>query len=212
MVGSFNEYWANMVHTNNDAIQSLLSTATEIGHTLQTALNAKDPAIAGYAAGQLGGQAIIAYAVPKGMRVAGNAIKRVGPAIFKNAKGLRFLGGETIAAVKPSNALQEVLKNAVPTPGKPNQLEAILNDGSKVIFRRDIGEHAHNLYPKYPLGTKTDHFNIEIQKPNTQGGFKTIENLHIVVDKQLNPVEVFSIKKGDIYNESDFQNRLKPSH
>ena len=102
MVGSFNEYWANMVHTNNDAIQSLLSTATEIGHTLQTALNAKDPAIAGYAAGQLGGQAIIAYAVPKGMSVAGNAIKNVGFRTLGMFGKTATVGGEDVAKVAGS--------------------------------------------------------------------------------------------------------------
>ena len=104
------------------------------------------------------------------------------------------------------NVLQEVLKNAKLTPGKPNQLEAVLDDGSKVIFRRDIGEHAHSIGKDYP--NPTDHYNIEIHtaNPARPGKFTPQENVHIVVDDKLQLVDVFLKNKVRIIFDAERNN------
>ncbi len=118
-----------------------------------------------------------------------------------------FFGRNAVESTASSpNILQEVLKNAKLTPGKPNQLEAILDDGSKVIFRRDIGEHAHPIGKDYP--NPTDHYNIEIHtaNPARPGKFTPQENVHIVVDDKLQIVDVFLKNKVRIIFDAERNN------
>lgn len=77
------------------------------------------------------------------------------------------------------------------SPGKLNQLEAVLDDGSKVIFRRDIGDHAHPIGKDYL--TPVDHYNIEIHasNPARPGKFTAKENIHIILDENLQPIDIF---------------------
>ena len=114
------------------------------------------------------------------------------------------LGAE--GAAKSTNLLHDVLKTAKPMAGKPNQLEAILDDGTKVIFRRDIGEHAHPIGKDYP--TPVDHYNIEIHasNPARPGKFIPQENVHIVVDESLQPVDIFLKDKTRL--GADFSKKL----
>lgn len=105
--------------------------------------------------------------------------------------------------------MQDALKVAKPIPGKPNQLETVLDDGTKVIFRRDIGEYAHEL--KRGTGIKVDHFNVEIQIPGAKTGrFNSIENLHIVVDEKLKFVEAFTSKNGALKDVAKIFDKSKP--
>jgi len=112
------------------------------------------------------------------------------------------LGVEGVA-----NPLHQALKNAKPTPGKPNQLEAMLDDGSKVIFRRDIGEHAHPIGKDY--SNPVDHYNIEIHaaNPARPGKFTPKENVHIVVDENLYPTDIFLKDKTRIINNNNLNIR-----
>jgi hypothetical protein len=92
------------------------------------------------------------------------------------------------------NPLIEVLKTAVQNPKAPNQYEAVLSDGSKVLFRRDIGEHAHPL-KKGKSQSDVDHYNVVLQVPS-KNGLRERANLHIIVDKDLNPVNFYTTHKG----------------
>ena len=76
------------------------------------------------------------------------------------------------------NVLQKALSKAKPTKGHPNQLMHELDDGTRVLFRKDFGEQAHSLGGPFKGKGKIDHYNVQIQ--NAKG--KTIENLHIVSD------------------------------
>ena len=117
------------------------------------------------------------------------------------------VGGES--AAKATNVLQEVLKTAKPTPGKSNQLEAILGDGTKVIFRRDIGDHAHPIGAVYPPICSLD-YNIEIHasNPAKPGKFTPQENVHIIVDEKLQPIDIFLKDKTRIINPEINKNKL----
>ena len=72
----------------------------------------------------------------------------------------------------------DALSKAKPTQGHPNQVMHQLDDGTKVLFRKDFGDQAHNLGGPFQGKGKIDHYNVQIQ--NAKG--KTIENLHIVPD------------------------------
>ncbi len=56
-----------------------------------------------------------------------------------------------------------------------------LDDGSRVIFRADYGNNAHTM-PGRGYSSPIDHFNIEVHKPNGNGGYSKIKNsnMHIV--------------------------------
>ena len=70
------------------------------------------------------------------------------------------------------------MSKAKPTDGHPNQLMHELEDGTRVLFRKDFGEQAHKLGGPLQGKAKVDRYNIQIQ--NSKG--KTIENLHVVPD------------------------------
>ena len=127
-------------------------------------------------------------------------------------KGLRFWGAKEVVGgevVKSKSVLQDILQTTKPTPGKPNQLEKVLDDGTKVIFRRDVGEYAHEI--KRGSGVKVDHFNVEVQEPGAKAGrFNSRENLHIVIDENLNFVEAFTSKNGVLKNVPKLFNQSKP--
>ena len=98
---------------------------------------------------------------------------------------------------------------AKPTQGKPNQLEHTLSDGAKILFRRDIGEYAHEI--RRGTGFKIDHYNIEIQTPGAKvGRFNSVENLHIVIDKNLEFVEAFTNKDGVLKMCPNYSISLNP--
>ena len=99
---------------------------------------------------------------------------------------------------KPNVDLNDLLKKSTPTKGKPNQSEIVLNDGTKVVFRRDVGENAHKLdklHSDFVGKGKIDHYNIEVHTP-TQGSRAEVmqkatgnvrrkqkEDLHIIPNK-----------------------------
>ena len=53
-----------------------------------------------------------------------------------------------------------------------------LDDGTRVLFRKDFGEQAHKLGGPLKGTGKVDHYNIEIQSATG----KLLENVHIVPD------------------------------
>ena len=92
----------------------------------------------------------------------------------------------TIAVEKSGNAIEQALARAKRVG---NQLEATLDDGTKVIFQRHIGSEAHPL-PGYPK--PTDHWGIKVHEPvpGRPGRFKQIENTHIIVDPSGKPIDI----------------------
>ncbi|WP_421522854.1 VENN motif pre-toxin domain-containing protein [Neisseria yangbaofengii] len=84
----------------------------------------------------------------------------------------------------PSNVnfqlLERALQHSIPTKGHPNQLIYTLDDGTRLIFRKDFGDKAHPIGNIFQGKGAIDHYNIEVQIPRANGSVRTIENLHIV--------------------------------
>jgi hypothetical protein len=81
-----------------------------------------------------------------------------------------------------TNTVVKILEKATPTTGHPNQLMAVLEDGTRVIFRKDFGTQAHTLGGPFQGKGQIDHYNIQIQIPKPNGHAATIENIHVVPD------------------------------
>ena len=94
-------------------------------------------------------------------------------AVVPGGKGLSTLAGR-------GKYFQEALSKARPIGNHPGQLMYVVNDGTKIIFRKDFGDKAHPLGGPFIGKGKIDHYNIEIQ--NSKG--RTIENLHAVPDEE----------------------------
>ncbi|MGI9279005.1 MAG: ankyrin repeat domain-containing protein [Endozoicomonas sp.] len=73
---------------------------------------------------------------------------------------------------------QDALAKARPIGEHPNQLMHVLDDGTRILFRKDFDAQAHHLGGPYQGKGAINHYNVQIQ--NAKG--KTIENLHIVPD------------------------------
>ena len=76
---------------------------------------------------------------------------------------------------------------------KGKQLEIPLDDGSKLVLRRDIGPGNHHPLPGSD-GRNMDHYNLEIHipRPDRPDRFRaTNYNLHVVIDEAGNIVKVF---------------------
>lgn len=91
-------------------------------------------------------------------------------ALSKYKKGISNNTGGT------TQALLTALGKATPTSGHPNQLMHVLDDGTKILFRKDFGQEAHPLGGPLQGQGNINHYNIQIQKTNG----KTIENMHII--------------------------------
>lgn len=93
--------------------------------------------------------------------------------------------------------MRDVLERLKPSSklNPKHQLQAVLDDGSKVIIRRDIGEYAHSIGKKYLQ--KTPHYNIEIHKPKPPKwpgdsiNYKVTNKIHIILDKNMKPIDIF---------------------
>lgn len=99
--------------------------------------------------------------------------------------------GISAAAESPSNPLAELLKIA---QDKGGRLEATLDDGTKILFRKDFGAKAHPISPNYLQDV--DHYNIEIHIPDTgrAGRFERILDTHIIVDKNGQVIDIVTKK------------------
>ncbi|AVR96421.1 RHS repeat domain-containing protein [Pseudoduganella armeniaca] len=85
-------------------------------------------------------------------------------------------GGVTPVVALSKNVLLEALSNAKPTSGHPNQLMTTLEDGTRVIFRKDFGDNAHPIGGPFQGQGPINHYNIQIQSASG----RTIENVHVV--------------------------------
>lgn len=95
-----------------------------------------------------------------------------------NSQKLKILDRFKFWKPKKQDPLLEVLSKAKPTEGHPNQVMNQLDDGTKILFRKDFDNQAHSLGGAFQGKGKIDHYNVQVQ--NSKG--KTIENLHIVPD------------------------------
>jgi RHS repeat-associated protein len=69
-----------------------------------------------------------------------------------------------------------------------------LDDGTTVIFRRDIGNYAHAISSQgYP--DPVDYINIEIQVPTPRGGNKPKWDFHIILDDLGDVIDTFMSNK-----------------
>jgi Pre-toxin TG len=93
--------------------------------------------------------------------------------------------GKINGNIKNIDKLKQVLRESKRVG---DRLETILDDGSKVIFRRDVGEHAHPIGKKYRQ--PVDHYNVEIHVPTKSGRWKQKENFHIIIDNNGKVIEV----------------------
>lgn len=91
-----------------------------------------------------------------------------------------FLEPRTVqsGARAKTDPLLDALSNAKPTKGHPNQLMHVLDDGTRILFRKDFGNKAHHLGGPFQGKGKVDHYNVEVQ--DARG--KIIENIHLVPD------------------------------
>ena len=69
------------------------------------------------------------------------------------------------------------------------QIISRLDDGTEVVFRRDIGPDAHRILPRYP--DPVDHWNIEVQAPRVgrSGRYQVVLKVHVVVDARNKVVD-----------------------
>jgi RHS repeat-associated protein len=88
------------------------------------------------------------------------------------------LAGAWVHNSCPTN-LKDILSNAKRVG---DRLESTLEDGTKVIFRQDIGNKAHPIGTKYP--NPVDHYNIEVHAPipGRPGRYNQVGDAHIIVD------------------------------
>jgi len=143
------------------------------------------------------GQSVGDEKVSNCQRGAAIAAMATGPAakLFSKSKGLpcwlrKLFGFGDDAAKSAGSALEQALARAKPVG---DRLEAVLDDGLKVIFRRDVGPKAHPL-PGYPK--PTDHWNIEVHKPipGRPGRFEPVQDTHIVLDPSGKPIDIIHTK------------------
>ena len=113
-------------------------------------------------------------------------------------------------APRAPNVLMQALQQAQPVAGAPHQLSTTLCDGTKVIFRRDIGERSHPIRRYGP--DPVDHYNVEVQKqrPGRAERYRPMGKVHIVVNKDLQPIRVLSERHKEIFNEQQLHDRSKP--
>jgi hypothetical protein len=90
--------------------------------------------------------------------------------------------------------LSKLLQQAQPVGKKGNQVGLVLSNNVKLLFRRDVGIHAHSIGKKYP--NPVDHYNIEIHIPERSGNYENFYNYHIILDHNKKLVEYFGKFEG----------------
>ncbi|ROV53655.1 hypothetical protein EGS38_11800, partial [Neisseria chenwenguii] len=111
-----------------------------------------------------------------------------GSSTASKSRVMNTVDGEMVGGNRPvklpSNVnlqiLEYALHQAIPTKGHPSQLMHTLNDGTRLIFRKDFGSQAHPIGNIFQGKGAINHYNIEVQIPRANGSVRTIENLHIV--------------------------------
>ena len=198
---------AELRNTNQAAAtivnNGLLLSLTESGRTDLSAwglaLDSNLPDLS-YHEGQLSGGAklldtgvklspvVVAAATAGGSKAAQALAGKKTPASLANNRQPSVVDGEMAGGNKPiklpSNVnfqlLERALQHSIPTKGHPNQLMYTLDDGTRLIFRKDFGDKAHPIGNIFQGKGAIDHYNIEVQIPRANGSVRIIENLHIV--------------------------------
>jgi RHS repeat-associated protein len=168
-----------------DTPEGAMVMAWALGQGVQAAVN-----VAKEAGTQLGSRCFSASSLASAA-INGAADHAVGNAIAVMAGGAigKAIGaaiGAVVSKAIPSVAvksaessiLQSILALAKPTTGHPNQVMTTLEDGTRVLFRKDFGAKAHELPGLFKGAGKIDHYNIEVQSATG----KTIKNVHIIPD------------------------------
>ena len=157
LVHSLSDYTSNLKNTTKLAFTSVGDSLLSIANKNYTMLTSNSPAIAGYAAGQLAGDAIIAYAAPKGMSLASNAIKTVGAKTLgmfaRTARGAERFGQgiQNLSKLKPKQ-IKSVLENGGYNGKKisGNGYQSFTHsDGSQIVINWKTGRVVRTEAPRY---------------------------------------------------------------
>ena len=106
--------------------------------------------------------------------------------VVNNTKKLATTTTNTVkTTTKPKgDPILAALKDAKPLGNRPNQVATDLNDGTKVVFRKDFRDQAHTLSGPFTGKGDINHYNIEIRPAKRFGASKKpIEDFHIVPQK-----------------------------
>ena len=80
----------------------------------------------------------------------------------------------------PLDDIISIMKDGTLTPDGRNIITQ-LDDGTKVIFRMDVGQYAHSI-DGHGYHDPVDHISIEIQTKGPRGNYKTKWDFHIILD------------------------------
>ena len=116
------------------------------------------------------------------------------PELFLQAGTLlkdTFSYTETLIATKRFNHCFETTMRNLISSGtiKENNIITKLDDSTQIVFRKDCGAYAHAINPKYP--TPVNHYNVEIQRKNIRGNWKSKASYHIIIDTNGDIVDLF---------------------
>ncbi len=97
------------------------------------------------------------------------------------------------------------IKKSKPLGELGHQRMTVLDNGDRLIFRKDVGEFAHSIGKKYP--NPVDHYNIDIQKQyikkSGKFGHENFYKMHIIIDETGDYVDHFGkyVGKYTKYNK-----------
>ncbi len=122
----------------------------------------------------------------KGNSVAVKAGSKVDHFVEFDDKADELKGMGSSTATSALDEFKTLIKNG---EVKGNNIICKVDDNTQIIFRKDTGDDAHPIKPKYP--DATDHYNVEIQKKTSAGKWKSKASFHIVIDENGNIIDKF---------------------
>ena len=99
--------------------------------------------------------------------------------------------------IAPKTSLQKIIdlvKQSQPGPGNSTEFQryaVIGNDEGRIVFRRDIGQRAHQISRGGPC---VNHYNIEIYDAIRNGSnieYKRMRNFHITLNESMEVIDIF---------------------
>ena len=107
---------------------------------------------------------------------------------YVGEKGIaRFAGGSGNNSV---DGIVDIMKTGNKTTDGRNIITQ-LDDNTNVIFRMDVGEHAHSM-ERYGYSNSVNHVNIEIQVKSSSGKYKPKWNFHMILDDLGEVIDSFA--------------------
>ena len=109
-----------------------------------------------------------------------NSIFDIGQNVFENQNSGR---------TNNSSSLETMINLLRKGKRKGHNIITQTDDDTQIIFRRDVGSHAHPIRPRFP--NPVDHYNIEIQTRGSSGRWKSRASFHIIIDALGNVIDTF---------------------